>query len=166
MLCVFCNLADHASPAAYRLYIRPCFSSCVCRLTRTLSLMHAHVLGCLRAHLHTYTGYVVACEDGVPKDVTTRYLTNTLAVTRLRDVPWWAATQQELQQNPIGRFVFLCVLVCMCLDVCMCVCVCLCLCVCVCAARACVCTCVHLNLKQVVCIRASRHSKVVVLPRC
>ncbi|KAF5839400.1 Rad4 beta-hairpin domain 3-domain-containing protein [Dunaliella salina] len=43
-------------------------------------------------------GYVVACEEGVVRDVTTRYLTNTLAVKRLRDGPWWAATQQKLEQ--------------------------------------------------------------------
>ncbi len=43
-------------------------------------------------------GYVVACEDGLVRDVTTRYLTNTLAVKRLRDGPWWAATQLKLEE--------------------------------------------------------------------
>jgi len=47
-------------------------------------------------------GYVIACEEGVVRDVTTRYLTNTLAVKRLRDGSWWASTQQRLEQHTGG----------------------------------------------------------------
>jgi hypothetical protein len=41
-------------------------------------------------------GYVLACEHGAVRDVTQRYLTNTLALSQLRDVSWWASTVRRI----------------------------------------------------------------------
>lgn len=41
-------------------------------------------------------GYVVACEHGCVRDVTTRYYPNTLSVKRLRDEQWWQGTLEVI----------------------------------------------------------------------
>ncbi len=52
--------------------------------------------------LYALSGYVIACNNGSVRDVTSRYLPDSTTVRKLRDAAWWDETVRTLKHMQIG----------------------------------------------------------------